>query len=877
MKELNTISNEPLSPETLDFEALLREGIAQSQLLSSAQWTDYNEHDPGVTILEYLCFALTDLGYRTAHPIEDILSSSAASCETRLDQQPLFTGNHILCTAPLTEEDYRKKIYETDPWIKNAWLKKVEGQDQAVRGLYKVFIQTFAPVPPKRDPQWATGPDEPPEPDEDSIVQRVRESLMRLRMLGEDFASVAVIPKNEYALDAEIEIAAGTDPESTIARLLFRVEMQLNPPPKVRDVDQQFQDNVPADQIFNGPELSLGTIDSDSLKPLKKEIQTEMVLEAILNVPGIREVSHLRIISLSPGDRAEAQPDDPDSAVTIPTFSRTAESVQRIHVFLDGTLQSVRPDRVLDHLRHYEEKRRWEYSYAMRRMKDIAYAQIPTGNAERGLSRYRSIQHYFPEAYGIGRHGVGDDILEYPEAPSAKETRQRRYAEARQLKGYLLFFEQLLADYLAQLDHTSSLFSFEHLDQTYFSQPVTHPAGPDAEDGPPGIAAVLGDVGPQNPNWYKRYKDGLTALTANQDPKNDRRERALDHLLARFNERFDNERLCRLDGGETETRDAFLQWRVDRKREFLEDYVNLSVNRALGLNLLDPWEQSTGCLRETALQKRIRLKSGLQAPPVIVEHILLRDLDRPPGIGELEINEDFRIEQAAPITGILFSFGHWTLHGVIRSERACTSWLTLRQRILRLAADPSMYVPYPSGAYQVAVRLDGGGPISIDVVEQFPSTVEARAITDHLARLCGGEPPEAPNAWELVRPTALPIDFFDHAVSVILPSPVATSIGGAARTPVVEGFVESVVAEALPAHVAQNCYWLEHDEMAAFEADYTAWVSAQHAVRKAQSTSGTLCRTAAAASRKLRDRLNALYCRDFLADRDHLRATGVRQ
>jgi len=877
MKELNHISNAPLSPETLDFEALLREGIKQSQLLSSDQWTDYNEHDPGVTILEYLCFALTDLGYRTAHPIEDILSSSAASCQMRLDQQPLFTGNHILCTAPLTEEDYRKKIYELDPWIKNAWLKKVDEPDQAVRGLYKVFIQTFAPVPSKRDTQRVTGADEPREPDEAAIVKRVQDGLTRLRMLGEDFASVTAIQKKEYTLGAEIEIGAGTDPESTVARLLFSVEMQLNPPPKVRDVDQKFQDDVPADKIFDGPELRLGTIDSDSLKPLQSRIQTEMVLEAIMGVPGIREVSHLEIILLSPDAPAEIPKDDPDATVIIPTFSRTANSVQRIRVYVDGAFQRIRPDRVLAHLRHYEEKRRWESTYAMRRMKDITYGKIPTGNAKRGLSRYRSIQHYFPEAYAIGRYGAGDDILQFPEARFVKQVRERRYAEARQLKAYLLFFEQLLTDYLAQLDHTSALFSFEPLNQTYFSQPIVHPDGPDDQDDPPGIAVVLGDVGPQNSNWYERYTDGLTELTADQDPKLDRRERALDHLLARFNERFDNERLRRLDGCETESREAFLQWRIDRKREFLSDYVNLSVNRALGLNLMDPWETSTKCLRETALQKRIRLKSGLHAPPLIVEHILLRDLDRPLGIGELEINEDFRIEQAAPVTGVQFSFDRGMLHGVIRSKRDWPCWLDLRRRILDLAADPTKYVRYPPGGYEVAVRLDDGGPISIEFIEQFPSTAAARLITDHLVELCAAAPPEAPNAWDLVRPAALPIDFFDHAVSVILPIPVTASTGDTARAQVVEGFVESIVAEALPAHMAQNCYWLEHEEMAAFEADYRAWVGAQHSVRKAHSPDSPLRRSAACASRKLRDRLNALYCRDFLADRDHLRATGVGQ
>ena len=37
-------------------------------------WTNFNTADPGVTLFEQLCFVLTDLEYRLAHPVKDILS-----------------------------------------------------------------------------------------------------------------------------------------------------------------------------------------------------------------------------------------------------------------------------------------------------------------------------------------------------------------------------------------------------------------------------------------------------------------------------------------------------------------------------------------------------------------------------------------------------------------------------------------------------------------------------------------------------------------------------------------------------------------------------------------------------------------------------------
>ena len=55
------------------YDELLEEGIDWVQKFSGNLWTDYNFHDPGITFLEQLCFGITDLGYKTNFPINDIL------------------------------------------------------------------------------------------------------------------------------------------------------------------------------------------------------------------------------------------------------------------------------------------------------------------------------------------------------------------------------------------------------------------------------------------------------------------------------------------------------------------------------------------------------------------------------------------------------------------------------------------------------------------------------------------------------------------------------------------------------------------------------------------------------------------------------------
>jgi hypothetical protein len=83
------------------------------------------------------------------------------------------------------------------------------------------------------------------------------------------------------------------------------------------------------------------------------------------------------------------------------------------------------------------------------------------------IEKYYSIQDHFPVIYGIGSEG-----LPY--------TDKSRRAKARQLKGYLLLFEQIMANYLSQLAHLPDFFSIrEHSEhpRSYYSQPLYNVPG----------------------------------------------------------------------------------------------------------------------------------------------------------------------------------------------------------------------------------------------------------------------------------------------------------------------------------------------------------------------------------------------------------------
>lgn len=118
--ETNITAISKFAPEdiSMDYERLRTEGIQHLEDLATYIWTDFNVHDPGITILEVLCYAITDLGYRANLPIEDLLAKGDGSF-----QKSFFPATDILPVCPVTRNDFRKVLIDF-PGVRNAWVEK---------------------------------------------------------------------------------------------------------------------------------------------------------------------------------------------------------------------------------------------------------------------------------------------------------------------------------------------------------------------------------------------------------------------------------------------------------------------------------------------------------------------------------------------------------------------------------------------------------------------------------------------------------------------------------------------------------------------------------------------------------------------------------
>ena len=121
----------------LDFDALRKAGIAMLQELCGEKWTDYNLHDPGVTILEQLCYGITDLAYRSEFAPEDYLAGPFGKID--FTRHALHQADTILPSQVLTADDYRKIIYDRISEIEDVWLTRE--QTSACAGLYRISLK----------------------------------------------------------------------------------------------------------------------------------------------------------------------------------------------------------------------------------------------------------------------------------------------------------------------------------------------------------------------------------------------------------------------------------------------------------------------------------------------------------------------------------------------------------------------------------------------------------------------------------------------------------------------------------------------------------------------------------------------------------------
>ncbi|SRX54966.1 hypothetical protein [Aequorivita sp. CIP111184] len=587
VKTYSTIAKNTSTQDDLDYEFLRKKGIEYIESLGSGLWTDYNAHDPGITILEVLCYAITDLGARLSLPLENILAEE--NNPSFLNDQ-FLTAENALPIKPVAALDYRKLFIDIEG-VKNAWLKKHEKKVYAnckenklsyrpfeikekykkefnLNGLYDVLIELDA-----LDPEIFNT-----ETKQNKEIKRLKEEIRTVyhanRNLCEDIVEIEEVENHPIAVCAIVELKPEVDEDKVHAEILYTIDEYLSPSLRFYSLKEMLEKGYASDEIFNGPLLNNGFIDNSELRKteLRKEVRLTDLIDLIQKIEGVDLIRDITINNCDGKNETKKIWN-----LCIPAGKKPKRCDKSSFSYYKGFLPlNINKKAVEDYLDAI-------YDEIEANILDIASQkktlELPHGSYS-GIGDYSTIQNDFPEVYGVGELGV----------KSTATIADR--AKVKQLKSYLLFFDQIFASYFAHLKNVKDIFSINgELDKSYFTQMVEN-------------VKDLSELVSAN---YSSDENITDILFSDLDDKVVRRNKMLDHLLSRFAENFSEYAFLMKQLYGSNTDEAVIK----TKERFLQQYGMIGCERPLSFNY---YEQEDADLWDTgnvsAFQKRIALLSG---------------------------------------------------------------------------------------------------------------------------------------------------------------------------------------------------------------------------------------------------------------------------
>jgi hypothetical protein len=512
----------PDAPKHLDYDFLREEGMKHIRDLSGQLWTDHNTHDPGITILEVLSYALTDLAYRTQLPDADLFAPDPkARMATGDDNFP--TAFTMLSCNPVTELDWRKLLLDIKG-VRNAWIFPIEtdkfgenrtnavnvyGKNQeskfwkndlweteslvlldkdnskltfanafqastdipvryplSIRGVYKIRLELEQNIE-----------------DKEPILTEVRRRLAGHRNLCEDFGDISIVQDDPLTLCGEFELDATAQPDTVMLDIFNRIQAFFSPTIRFYSLREMLEKGRTMEEIYAGRPMQLeahGFVDTAELEALTlpTEIRVSDLYHLILGddlkenpnglkrIEGVSAIKKLLVINPQTDSTKQVQAWKVKIREGARPTLNVAASIVGLTFLKRGVPYRVNGERVANLFeKRLANPSKVIYNLENERAKGRQNldAAVPTGEHRADLGIHVSIQHDFPLVYGIGESAL-------PESVGIK-----RRAQAAQLKGYLTFFDHLLANFLAQLSNTRTLFS-PQLTNNRYSLPLSDAA-----------------------------------------------------------------------------------------------------------------------------------------------------------------------------------------------------------------------------------------------------------------------------------------------------------------------------------------------------------------------------------------------------------------
>ncbi|NID14693.1 hypothetical protein [Luteibacter yeojuensis] len=313
--------------DPLAYDALRARALAALQELSGEQWTDYNYHDPGVTLLDAFCFALTEDIFGARQPLADLLSSPDGRIHYRA--LGLRAAEDILPCRPCTAMDYMRWLLDRVPGALQAHVRSHAGD-----GLWQVQLEVATP---------------------DDAVAAAARAYWAQRNLCEDLDGLpSVLQPRWCTLNVHLGIEGTRAPEEILAELVERCARYVDAAPERLSLSTRLAEegsDVSLADVLDGPRLHQGWIETERLA-LDRDgrIYFGDLARIALSVEGVFEVARIDLDADGLAGTGDALPRRGDGWVLRLRWPDHRDAIKNWTVHRRGNRIAVAADALLQRL-----------------------------------------------------------------------------------------------------------------------------------------------------------------------------------------------------------------------------------------------------------------------------------------------------------------------------------------------------------------------------------------------------------------------------------------------------------------------------------------------------------------------------------------------
>ncbi|MFT4925157.1 MAG: hypothetical protein ACI8WB_001247 [Phenylobacterium sp.] len=843
------------------FDRLKQDGINYIQQLSGKMWTDHNSHDPGITILEQLCYCLTELMYDSEYKVADYLVG--ADGQMAFEALALHTPAQILPCRPTTLADIRRALLDgMAPYseVDNVWVEPILIADTGqASGLYRVRLQLSTQTTVSNAHHHL----------DSRIKQQLLNCWFGLRNLGEDIAEVEIVSNTLCTLGCTLDIFDGYDTNLILAQIYLYCSNWLERPGMPEQVTQGPTAGCPVEEVFNGPSLSRSGYPDESDEQ-QERLSISSLRQHLFLISGVKQVSEIKLTK-NGQPLTHKSKREPGLMLQLPQSQPQLSEAMKLSRYDENVPMSY--SKVSYHFGqlHIQQNKGGDADETMQQW----YAK-PQGQY-RQLEQYYSLQNQFPAFYGlegdlkggfVGGELFGQEATSQDAQGSAaqgdEDTKQARKGTINQLKGYLLLFDQLMANYKANLANIRTLFSL------HFNEDESNPRRgrtvqtyrfSELDDS---VIKGIGQLYPAQSSL--RFAE----LMADFDDGIERKSRVLDQMLALYGETFDQQFLLRFPGDISPS--ELGQQMLINKTLYLKSIVQMTADRCGGVNYAaSPGAQAEGFGFAQKLNAHLDMVAGFysQSGGFGNPELLGRELNLCTDAQFLALHYN---SPASP-DYYLHQVGQHEASGFIpmRPMDSQLSFTDLRQQVTRMPAfnggqgnfaslpqslirqgadignyylvekadkdamDLVVTIPLRQGVdgvswvylgnypNQQAAMRDGNN--LCNYLQQIHRHTDSLHVVDNvLLRPTPGQHHNNDNSLQSRGEGYADQDdnFYHFRISVLLPGWTTRCCNTAFRR-----YVQSLVSDLCPAHIEPTLYWLDFDQMTTFEGLFINWQSAR--------------------------------------------------